>query len=149
MNGERRYRRRGGAAAPPPRARFAFKLLLTFAALVAVVSTYYFTRAQRSTEMTNALYHTVELRKDIEQATKANDQLRCKLAELQRPEYILTALRHCGIHLAVAPIERIVYVKLPQRPAGGAISAPPSAPASAVRKPLGTLLVSTRTHKEQ
>ncbi len=146
MSIERRYRRRGSAAAAPPRSRFAFTLLLTFAALVAVVSTYYFARAQRSTAMTNALYHTVELRKDIEQATKANDQLRCNLAALQRPDYILTTLRQNGVHLTLAPIERIVYVKLPHRLAG---AAPAPAPAPAVHKPLGTLFVSTRNHEEQ
>ncbi len=149
MNLERRYRRRVVAPAAPPRARFAFTLLLTFAALVAVGFTYYFARAQRSTAMTNALYHTVELRKDVERATKANDQLCCKLAELQRPEYILTTLRERGVHLTVAPIERIVYVKLPRSPAGRAAATPAPAPTPPARKPLGTLLVSTRTHEEQ
>ena len=151
MNVERRYRRRGVAPAAPPRARFAFTLLLTFAALVAVGFTYYFARAQRCTAMTNALYHTVELRKDVERATKVNDQLCCKLAELQRPEYILSTLRQRGVQLAVAPIERIVYVKLPRSPAGDAAvtPAPALAPAPPVRKALGTLLVSTRTHEEQ
>lgn len=153
MNIERRYRRHSIAPAAPPRARFAFTLLLTFAALVAVGFTYYFARAQRCTVMTNALYHTVELRKDVERATKANEQLCCKLAELQRPEYILSTLRQRGVHLAVAPIERIVYVKLPRSPAGDAAVTPAPVPAPApvppVRKPLGTLLVSTRTHEKQ
>jgi hypothetical protein len=98
------------------------------------------------TEMTAALYRTVELRRDMDAATKANEQLRCKLAELQRPEYILGMLRQRGVHLSVAPLERTIYVKLPPRTDA---AAPPAArPATTPAAP-GTLLVSTRSRESQ
>jgi hypothetical protein len=145
MTTTQRYRVRNGAAAQP-RTYHTAKILLTFAAVVAVVSTYYFARAQRMTEMTAALYRTVELRRDMDAATKANEQLRCKLAELQRPEYILGMLRQRGVHLSVAPLERTIYVKLPPRTDA---AAPPAArPATTPAAP-GTLLVSTRSRESQ
>ena len=106
--------RRSGTQAAPPRPRYAAMALLIFSAVVVVIGVQYFERARRTTEMNDTLYRTVELRQSIRRAVQARDVLLSTLAKLQTPEHVLGELKRRGIHLTVAPLERVLYLKLPR-----------------------------------
>ncbi len=121
--------------------RLRYKGLMVFAAIVAVVTFHYFVRAQRMTETTNALYRINNLRREIGDEKNVNAQLKCALAQLQRPEDVLKRLHENGICLAPAPLERVIHVAMPVS-LEGLPEEEPAPPAAVPPARPGLLLVS-------
>ena len=126
-----------------PARRYAWRVLVVFAALVIVVTVQYLARAHFATEKSRILYRLNDLRREITEAKNQSAQLGCQLAELQRPDNINRRLAECGIRLSVAPVERVIRMKLPQM-VEGLPTNETIYRAAAPARPFGTLMVSTR-----